>query len=409
MSRAVLDRMSKVFTTALAALDGEDGVWAVGGAVRDVLLDRPPRELDLVVEGDAAAVARRAAGRLGGDVVAHDRFGTATVRAPGAVFDLATARSEGYARPGALPDVTLGATLEEDLARRDFTVNALALRLADGELRGVPGAEDDLRAGVLRVLHDASFADDPTRLLRLARYAARLGFAADAHTAALAAAAVAGGALDTVSGERLGSELRLLAREPQPEALRALARDGLGAALLPGFALDDDLVRRALAIAGERTDRVALAAAVRGADANALATRLRALAFPAADVAAIVAGATVDADALRDARPSAADAVLARLPVEAAVLAAAEGAEPARAWLDQGRHARLAIGGEDLLAEGLTGPAVGRGLAAARAALLDGAAPTREDQLAVALRDRAVMHERRSGAPTRRATGVVLV
>ena len=162
--------------------------------------------------------------------------------------------------------------------------------------------------------------------------------------------------------------------------------DGLGAALLPGFALDDDLVRRALAIAGERTDRVALAAAVRGADANALATRLRALAFPAADVAAIVAGATVDADALRDARPSAADAVLARLPVEAAVLAAAEGAEPARAWLDQGRHARLAIGGDDLLAAGLSGPAIGRGLAAARAALLDGAAPARDDQLAVALR-----------------------
>ncbi len=389
MSRAVLDRMSKVFTTALAALDGEPGVWAVGGAVRDALLGRAPRELDLVVEGDAVAVARRVAERTGGELVAHDRFGTATVRSDGVLLDLATARRETYARPGALPDVAPGATLDEDLARRDFTVNALALRLADGELRGVPGAEEDLRAGILRVLHDASFRDDPTRLLRLARYAARLGFAADPHTDALAAAAVAAGAPATVSGERIGAELRLLAREPQPAALGELARHGLGAALLPGFDPDPDRIRRALAVAGAapdvRADRVALAAAVRGAPAEALVERLRALAFPAADVAAIAAAAAVDAAALRDARPSAADAALARLPAEAAVLAAADGAAPARAWLDRDRHARLAISGDDLVAAGRSGPAVGRGLAAARAALLDGAAPGRDDQLAVAL------------------------
>ena len=389
MSRAVLDRMSKVFTTALAALDGEPGVWAVGGAVRDALLERAPRELDLVVEGDAVAVARRVAERVGGALVAHDRFGTATVRADGVLLDLATARRETYERPGALPDVALGATLDEDLARRDFTVNALALRLADGELRGAPGAEDDLRAGILRVLHDASFRDDPTRLLRLARYAARLGFAADPHTSELAAGALADGALATVSGERLGAELRLLAREPQPAAVGELARHGLGAALLPGFDPDPDRIRRALAVAGAvpdaRADRVALAAAVRGAPAHALAARLRALAFPAADAAAIVAAADVDAGALAGARPSEADAALARLPVEAAIVAAADGAAPARAWLDDGRRARLAIDGDDLLAAGLSGPAVGRGLAAARAALLDGAAPTRDDQLAAAL------------------------
>ena len=390
MSRAVLDRMSKVFTTALAALDGEPGVWAVGGAVRDALLGRPPRELDLVVEGDAVAVARRVAGRLGGELTEHPRFGTATVRAPGGVLlDLAAARRETYARPGALPDVTLGATLDEDLARRDFSVNALALRPADGALRGVPGAEADLAAGVLRVLHDASFRDDPTRLLRLARYAARLGFAPDAHTTELAAAAVAGGALATVTGERLGAELRLLAREPQPDALEALARDGLGVVLLPGFTVDPGLVRAALALAAAAgdvpADRVALAAAVRGAPAAALAARLRELAFPAADATAIVAAATVDPAALRDARPSAADAVLGRLPAEAAVLAAACGAAPARDWLERDRHARLAIGGDDLVAAGLAGPAVGRGLAAARAALLDGAAPARDDQLAIAV------------------------
>jgi tRNA nucleotidyltransferase (CCA-adding enzyme) len=391
VSHAVLDRMAKVFTTALAALEGEEGVWAVGGAVRDALLERPPRELDLVVEGDAVAVAQRVAARLDGEVVEHERFGTATVRAPGGVLlDLAAARRETYPRPGALPEVALGASVEEDLARRDFSVNALAVRPADGALAGVPGGEADLRAGVLRVLHDASFRDDPTRLVRLARYAARLGFAIDPHTAELAEAAVSEGALGTVTGERLGAELRLLAREPQPAALQALERFRLGAALLPGFAVDAGLARRALALAGEagdaRPDRVALAAALRGdAPAGALAARLRELAFPAADAAAIVAAAGVDAGALAGARPSEADAALARLPVEAAVMAAAEGAEPARAWIERGRRERLAIDGDDLLAAGLSGPAIGRGLAAARAALLDGAAPTRDDQLAAAL------------------------
>jgi tRNA nucleotidyltransferase (CCA-adding enzyme) len=388
--------MSKLFTTApvLAALHDEPGAWVVGGAVRDLMLGLEPGDLDVVVEGDAVAAAHRAAARLGGEVLVHERFGTATVRAGGVVFDVAGARRERYARPGALPDVELGATLAEDLARRDFTVNTLALRLADGSVTGGPGAEDDLRACVLRVLHDRSFLDDPTRLIRLARYAARLRFAADPRTAELASAAVAGGALDTVTGERLGAELRLLGREPQPAALLELARFGLGAALLPGFAVDADLVTRAVAVAAEaagdrddapRADLVALACAVRGAERKELAARLRALAFPAAEATAIVAAASVDAAALVDARPSEADVVLTRRPVEAAVVATAAGAEPARDWLLRGRHARLAIGGDDLLAAGLNGPAVGRGLAAARAALLDGVAPDGGAQLAAAV------------------------
>src|SRR4051794_32180235 len=159
----------------LDALRGEPRVHVVGGAVRDALLGTRPRELDVVVEGEAPPVARRAAERLGGEVVVHDRFGTATVRAPGATFDVVSARTETYPAPGALPEVQLGATIAQDLARRDFTVNAIALGL-DGTLTAFPGAVEDVRAGRLRVLHDASFEDDPTRLLRMARYAARLGF-----------------------------------------------------------------------------------------------------------------------------------------------------------------------------------------------------------------------------------------
>src|SRR3954452_4152746 len=201
---------------ALDALAGEPGVYVVGGAVRDALLGRTPHELDVLVEGDATAVARRAAERLGGVATIHERFGTATVRAAGHAFDLVSARTERYPHPGALPDVTLGASAEEDLARRDFTVNAIAVRVADGALIEHPGAVADLEAGVLRVLHDASFRDDPTRLLRGARYAARLGFTPEPHTDAPAADAGPAGAVGAVTGARLGAELRLLLREPQP-------------------------------------------------------------------------------------------------------------------------------------------------------------------------------------------------
>ena len=209
-------------SAAVAALEGEEAVYVVGGAVRDVLLGRTPHELDFVVEGDALAVARRAAERLGGTVTAHERFGTATVEAPGATFDLAGARRERYERPGALPDVELGASLAEDLARRDFTVNAIALHLADGELTYYAGAREDLAAGALRVLHDRSFRDDPTRLLRLARYAARLSFSAEPRTDQL------GGGSGRGRRRRHGHRLTP-GRRAAPAAARAATRGAAGA------------------------------------------------------------------------------------------------------------------------------------------------------------------------------------
>jgi tRNA nucleotidyltransferase (CCA-adding enzyme) len=391
VSSTLLERLRALPAAApvLAALDGEPRVWVVGGAVRDLLLGGRPSDLDLVVEGDALEVARRAAERLDGEVLVHERFGTATVRGAEGAFDLAGVRRESYPQPGSLPVVELGVPLEEDLARRDFTVNTLALRLADAELRGAPGACEDLEARVLRVLHDASFRDDPTRLLRLARYAGRLGFEVEPHTAALARLAVSVGALGTVSGERLGAELRLLAGESQPAALAALDEHGLGRALLPGFRLDAALAERAVALCpvDARPGFVALGSAVRDARADEVAGRLRELGFPAGEAEAVVACAELDRllSALRDVRPSAADAVLRHRPLEAAVLAAAAGSEPARDWLERARHLRVSIGGDDLLAAGLSGPAIGRALLAARSALLDGDAPDRESQLAAAL------------------------
>jgi tRNA nucleotidyltransferase (CCA-adding enzyme) len=367
---------------AVAALDGEDAVYVVGGAVRDLLLELTPHELDFVVEGDAVAVARRAAARIGGDVLVHDRFGTATVTAPEATFDLAGARRERYERPGALPEVELGATLREDLERRDFTVNAIALHLTDGELTWLPRAEEDLRAGRLRVLHDGSFRDDPTRLLRLTRYAARLGFEPEERTDRLAAEAIAAGAVDTVTGSRMGAELRLLLREPQPAALLALVRHGLGSALLdvetdppwrpppgnepPGwppravrFEVRPDIVERAIALCppDARADLVALAACL----------------------VAVLEDAENDVGLWT---------ALRKQPPETVALAGAysdKAALAARRWLDDVRHRRLAITGDDIVAAGLYGPAVGEALDAAMVAMLRGDADTREEQLAAAL------------------------
>lgn len=376
---------------AVDALEREDSVYVVGGAVRDLLLGREPHELDFVVEGDALEVARRTGGR----VTSHERFGTATVTLDGITFDLAGARRERYPRPGALPEVELGASLREDLERRDFTVNAIALHLADRELVWLPGAHEDLQARRLRVLHDRSFADDPTRLLRLARYAARLGFEPEARTDRLAAEAIAGGALGTVTGSRLGAELRLLLREPQPEALLRLERHGLGRLLLDPvpFHVRPETIRRATAHtpADARADLVALAASLEG-DRRAIAARLDDLAFPAADrdvvarsadratyLTGVLEAAENDADLWR---------ALRKEPPELVALAGASSEEAgaaARRWLDEVRHRRLAITGDDIVAAGLSGPAVGEALDRAMAAMLTGRADTREEQLAAAL------------------------
>ena len=146
--------------------------------------------------------------------------------AGGFTYDIARARRESYPSPARSPTSSRRA-LDEDLRRRDFTVNAIAIALGGeqpGQVIAAPRALDDLDRRLLRVLHDRSFIDDPTRLLRLARYASRLGFAVEPRHAALAAAALAEGALETVSGARIGAELRLLAREPDPIAALRGAR-----------------------------------------------------------------------------------------------------------------------------------------------------------------------------------------
>ena len=340
----------------------EAPVYLVGGAVRDLLLGRARADLDLVVEGDAAALAAR----LGATTAEHERFGTAKVVLEGHEVDLAGARRETYPEPGALPVVGPADSIEQDLARRDFTINAMALSLDDpAEPIDPHGGRADLDAGLLRVLHPGSFADDPTRALRAARYAARFGFALESETERLLRATD----LATVSADRRRAELLRLAAEPTaPRGFELLAEWGL-------VRLREGDVELA-----ERVGALLKAPPWQG--------------FARRDAAVFAAALGEDpgrgrADALADAEPrrpsEAVDLARGRSPVEL-VLARALGAE----WLDQylaeWRHVGLEIGGADLLAAGVPeGPALGRGLDAALRAKLDGEIAGREEELATAL------------------------
>lgn len=369
-------------------------VFLIGGAVRDLMLGREPRELDLTVESELGPVIEQ----LGAAATVHDRFGTATLTLGGFQYDLARTRRETYEQPGALPTVS-PARLDEDLERRDFTVNAVALAIAGprrGLLVALPSAFADLRARELRVLHDSSFTDDPTRLMRLALYASRLQFAIEPHTLELAREALDGGALQTVSGERAGAELRRLAYEPDPvAAFEALAELGIDEALAPGFGLrDPELARRALALLPPEGDRATLTIATAGLDlpGRALPQLLAWFAFEAPQrdaISAAAAGARQLADALEQAqRPSQIAAAVGKAGLEAVALAGAFGADQAaHSWLERLRFVALEIDGNDLLAAGVpSGPAVGAGLRAALAAKLDGRTGGRDDELAEALR-----------------------
>jgi tRNA nucleotidyltransferase (CCA-adding enzyme) len=357
------DELAEALTGAYPELSdvaaaAPDPVYLVGGAVRDLLLGRGRADIDLVVEGDPAALARA----LGAEpLAAHSRFGTLKVDLDGHEVDIAAARRESYVRPGALPTVEVGAPIRTDLARRDFTVNAMAVPLAEPrELIDPYDGQVDLEAGVLRVIHGASFSDDPTRAIRAARYAARFGFGIEPGTRELLEATDLG----TVTPERLASELRRLAREAtEVEGLELLAEWGVVQPRAGGLCL----ARRVDALLGSPPwgDTVDRAEAI-------LAAAL---------------GPCSGEEELAHARPSRPSEGVrlarGRDPIELA-LARAAGAEWLDDWL-RWREVSLEITGADLTAAGLSGPAVGEALERVLTAKLDGKAPTRAAQLQAAL------------------------
>jgi tRNA nucleotidyltransferase (CCA-adding enzyme) len=334
--------------------------YLVGGTVRDLLLGASTADLDVVVEGELRPLAEA----LGGEVTEHERFQTATVRLPEGTIDLAQARAESYERPGALPTVR-PASLADDLGRRDFGFNAIAVALEDPDRLIDPhGGIGDLGHGRVRVLHEGSFRDDPTRALRAARYAARFGFELEARTAELLRETD----LTNVSDDRVAAELRKLAAEADPGAAFALLRDwGLLSEIPPdgpGRASTVAELASAPPWAGwiDRAEAVLVAVAEPPPRAVELA-----LAAPE--------------------RPSQAVALARGAHPAELITARAMGAE----WLDryaaEWRQVRLEIDGGDLLAAGVPeGPAIGRALEAALSAKLDGELSDRGAELELALK-----------------------
>ena len=334
-------------------------VYVVGGAVRDLLLGRGRADLDLVVIGDAAALAAR----LGAEPVEHERFATAKVELEGHEVDIAGARTETYPNPGALPVVAPADSIEADLSRRDFSVNAMAIPLrGEPRLLDLHGGEEDLGAGLLRVLHPASFRDDPTRAIRAARYAARLDFELEPETAALIRATD----LDTVSADRRQAELLRLAAEPTAvRGFELLAEWGLVEPRPGGL----ELATRVAEVL-EQPDWQEIAPRDR-------AVLTAAIGEPGGE--GVLAGA-------RPSRPSEGVALAAGRSGIELVLTRALGAVWLDEYLAEWRGVTLEIDGADLIAAGVSqGPGLGRGLEAALQAKLDGEASGREQELAVAL------------------------
>jgi tRNA nucleotidyltransferase (CCA-adding enzyme) len=383
---------------SLGAAANEAGaqLWLVGGAVRDALLERPALDPDLTSETPAADLAPVLARACGGRAGSVSAFGTAKLTFAGRTLDLATTRTETYARPGALPAVAFPATLAQDLARRDFTVNALAASLSPadfGALTDLHGGLADLRAGLVRVLHPGSFRDDATRTLRAVRYGVRLGLAIEPGT--LRWLRRDAGYLQTISPARVRRELERTLDEPRgARMLREAHRLGLLGALHP--ALGTPAVAAALARAERAGLRGlalwgAVAYAVGPSSVRPVCARLAATRPQARAAEAAVRLGEAEA-ALAGASPGAVDTIAAGMPPPV-VQAAAVVASDARTRRALARYReRLAaelpeVSAEALMALGIPpGPALGRALRGVRAAALDGRVRTRRGALALARR-----------------------
>jgi tRNA nucleotidyltransferase (CCA-adding enzyme) len=389
-------------------------VYLVGGVVRDLLLGSPVEDLDLVVEGDAAAFARDLAG-AGDRLRVHPAFGTAMIRTgDGLRVDLAAARTEYYPEPGALPRVAEG-DLRQDLHRRDFTVNALAIALhpdGHGLLVDYFDGRKDLRRGVLRVLHGLSFVEDPTRAYRAVRFALRLSFSLGRETETLLRAAVRQGVFAGIKGSRLFRELRPILEGPRPaRALELLDGYGLLEAADPALMrtrrsaarasrLEEVLAWYRLLYRAEppRTAVTFLMALTERRSPDTRATLARRFSLPRRE-AELLEGFDLPLRTLitrlgrrdRPPRPSTVFFACRGQPLEILLYAMAKtGRETARQsialYLRSLAETRLEIRGRDLMARGVeAGPALGRVMRRTLAARLDGKVRGREEELAYAL------------------------
>ncbi len=228
------------------AASQEQSLYLVGGVVRDLLLGRTNLDLDLVVEGNAIDLAQQLVTKLiQGKITTHPRFNTAKLQWDKWSVDLATARSETYDNPGALPSVKPG-FIENDLFRRDFTINAMAIYLKPGrygELIDLYGSKKDLKHKLIRILHEKSFTDDATRIWRSLRYEQRLDFKLEGDTLRLIKRDIP--MLDTISGDRIRYELECVLQEEHPEkTIRRAEEIGILTKLHPSLKGNDWLAKK---------------------------------------------------------------------------------------------------------------------------------------------------------------------
>ena len=357
-------------------------VYLVGGPVRDAVLDVPANDLDFVLIGDAPTLASDLAEELGGQVTVHPRFGTATVEIEGDRIDIVTARKEVYSFPGSLPEVS-ASSLEDDLARRDFSINAMALPLSGDspEVIDPHGGLEGLAYRRVATLHPGSFTDDPSRMLRAVRYEQRLGLQISDTTLSEMQSALAGRHADAVSGDRWRQEFQKIFEEPQ--AFKMLIRAiGLGVLAAVHPALSDS---RPLAIlAGEgglapSDFLAALAMPLSAADGEGVSSRLN---LPT-DWARVVRDTIVLQGILPEitepsVSPSKVCSALEKLDADAIAAAARlsldiQSAFRLRRYLDVWRLVSPVLTGDDLLAMGVPpGSNVGEVLRELNSAKLDG-------------------------------------
>ncbi len=400
MARLMSKRLPKQMMAFLLAsgVQGESHgfqVYLVGGMVRDVLLERPPGDPDLLVQEvlptmDAAArFGSLLAGAMGGSVSAPSQFGTVKVEAGGLAVDIATARRETYESSGALPTVRPG-TIDGDMGRRDFTVNAIAVDLAPGRFGTIldrHGGVDDVSSRVLGVLHDDSFTDDPTRAFRAVRYEARLRLHMSMFTEASLRRNV--GHVDALSGDRVRHEFERIFAEPAPEAALARADElGLLEAVLPGLTWSAAMREAASAMreAGPTGYVALLASPLSQEDAEQFTERLNAPREWAKVIEdTVLVWEQLPQLAPADFAPSGVYDLLESAAPEAvlawAALSTGAVATRLRDYHDKLRHVRPLLTGDDLLALGVAqGPLVGELLRELLDARLDGLVRSRADE-----------------------------
>ncbi len=400
---ARLERLAPAFEAIAALGEPYDGVYLVGGTVRDILLREQSFDVDIAVEGDAIAFAQALADALDGRVRAHEKFGTAVViYGDGERIDVVTARTEFYDAPAALPSVE-HASIREDLFRRDFTINAMAVSLKGedfGWLVDPFGGRSDLAERRIRVLHNLSFIDDPTRIFRAVRYENRYGFRMDDHTVRLARGCIEMGLVGDLSSARLRDELVALLEEGDVEhSILRLAELGADRAIHPHLAADPEAVRlfarmRALAreyevdAPGWRLGLAALARKLPSEEVYVWLQRLKVRRRDAEQVAAAVTVGTrlVERLAEQQVEPAEIVALADRYAPDAPLFALAlADLEPLHDYFRGLRDVRLEVTGADLAELGLDeSPRVGEILTELRRRKLNGELDGRESELEAA-------------------------